>query len=223
MHFQHFTIPCFLLLAASIFQPSPTLFAQNSGAEWKEKRVKDGVRVFLKDDGSGIYGLKLVATVEASLHSIAALLVDVEAYPTWVYKTNEAWRVRTDSDTDMHYYCNSDFPWPLEDRDLVVRSQISHDPKTGILTSASTAVGGLVEKRKNRIRMETTDINWIFTPKTDGKVLVEYTLRSNPGGLLPDWLVNMAIDFGPIETMKNFRRELATEKYRLARVGFLKE
>lgn len=202
--------------AFSFFTPKPA-------ADWIFKHEKSGVKVYYKDEGSGVYDLKLVTTVEASMHSIAALLVDVESYPNWVYKTSEAWRVRTDSDTDMHYYINSDFPWPLDDRDVVVHSRISRDEKTGILTSSSKAVEGLIETRKNRIRMTTTDINWTFTPKEGGKTLIEYTLRSNPGGLLPDWLVNMAIDFGPVETMKKFKTEVATEKYRLARVGFLKD
>ena len=125
-------------------------FTPKPPADWVFKHEKSGVKVYYKDEGSGVYDLKLVTTVEASMHSIAALLVDVEAYPKWVYKTSEAWRVRTDSETDMHYYINSDFPWPLEDRDVVVHSSISQDAKTGVLTSSSKAVEGLVATSARR-------------------------------------------------------------------------
>jgi hypothetical protein len=38
-------------------------------------------------------------------------------------------------------------------------------------------------------------------------------LNSEPGGNIPDWLVNLAIDEGPIQTIKAFLSLLDAAKY----------
>lgn len=199
------------------------LAAQSPAQPWTFKHEKSGIKVFYKDEDTGIYDLKLVFSVHASMHALATLLTDVESYTKWVYKTNESWRVRTVSDTEMYYYNSSDFPWPMSDRDVVVRSNISYNPETKTLISASKAVSGQVDLRKDRVRMDVTDTRWHCADKGNGDIEIEYTLKSDPGGVLPDWLVNMALDWGPVETMKNLKKMLNEEKYRNAKASFIKD
>ncbi len=52
---------------------------------------------------------------------------------------------------------------------------------------------------------------------------MEYYIYSDPGGSLPDWLVNMALDVGPRETIKNIRGFVQQEKYKTAKVAYLKD
>ena len=75
--------PSFLavLLGFSLF--SFPHFPAKTASDWVFKHEKSGIKVYYKDEGTGIYDLKLVTTVEASLHAVAALLTDVEAYPKW--------------------------------------------------------------------------------------------------------------------------------------------
>jgi START domain len=188
---------------------------------WVFKHEKSGIRVFYRDPGTGVYELKLICTVKTSMHAIAALLTDVEAYPSWVYKTSEAWRVRTTDANEMYYYNASDFPWPLDDRDVVVKSRIEQDKQTKILVSASSAVDGLVEVKKNKIRMSLTDTHWQCTPKGNGEIQIEYTLKSDPGGILPAWVINLGLEYGPVETMKAFKTKISEPKYRDAKVDFV--
>ncbi len=210
-------LPLFLLFFAG--KPAP--IKHNIENPWIFKHEKAGIRVFYRDPGTGVYELRLTTKVPGTLHAIAALLTDVEAYPKWVYKTSEAWRVRTTDQHEMYYYVVSDFPWPMDDRDVVVVSRIHQDEKTKALVSASSAVDGQVDARKNCVRMPVTNTHWICKKSADGQVDIEYTLKSDPGGMLPDWIVNMAIDFGPVETMKSFKKMLAEPKYRDAKVDYV--
>jgi hypothetical protein len=196
-------------------------FTKKLNDPWIFKHEKSGISVFFRDPGTGVYELKLVCKVKTSMHAIAALLTDVEAYPSWVYKTSEAWRVRTTDEHEMFYYNVSDFPWPMDDRDVVVKSRIEQDPKTKILISASSAVEGLVDTKKNRIRMAVTNTHWQCTPKENGEIQIEYTLKSDPGGILPAWVINLGLEYGPVETMKSFKTKIEEAKYRDARVDFI--
>ncbi len=212
-------LPLFFLFFAE--KPAPN--ALNNENPWVFKHEKSGIRVFYRDPGTGVYELRLTTKVPGTLHSIAALLTDVEAYPKWVYKTSEAWRVRTTSANEMYYYVVSDFPWPMDDRDVVVVSRIHQDKNSKALISSSSAVPGQIDLRKNCVRMPITDTKWICKKTADGHVEIEYTLKSDPGGALPDWLVNMALDFGPVETMKSFKKMVAEPKYRDATVDYVED
>ncbi len=209
----------FLLLPGLPAQPEmPPPVVENP---WVFKHEKAGIRVFYRDNGSGIYELRLLTKVDASLHAVAALLTDVPSYTKWCYKTSEAWPVRESGSQSTIYYVVSDFPWPLDDRDVVLDSHIKQDPASKALIGESKAIEGQIEPRKNCVRMATTDIRWVCNKTSDGLVDIEYTLRSDPGGQLPNWLVNMAIDFGPVETMKAFKKLVAEPKYRDAKVDFV--
>ncbi len=199
-----------------------SLSAQSPAKPWKFKHEKSDIKVFYKNDGSGIYDLKLVTNLDGySMEAVAAILMDVEAYTQWVYKTSESWRVRTVSETEMVYYNVSDFPWPMADRDVILTSKISYNSDSKTLISGSKATSTGVDKRDDRVRMDLVDVKWTCIEKSDGKIEIEYTLKSDPGGLLPDWAVNMALDFGPVETMKAFKKKIGESKYKDADVSFV--
>ena len=61
--------------------------------------------------------------------------------------------------------------------------------------------------------MTNAHTKWTLLPGPGGWTYVEYYVYSDPGGSLPDWLVNMALDVGPRETIKNMRSFVRQEKY----------
>ncbi len=52
---------------------------------------------------------------------------------------------------------------------------------------------------------------------------VEYYLYSHPGGSLPSWLVNTAVDMGPRETIKSVRNLLLEPRYQNVRLAHIRE
>ena len=43
-----------------------------------------------------------------------------------------------------------------------------------------------------------------------------HLLKAEPAGSIPDWLVNMVIDHGPLRSMKKFKELLRLDKYKNA-------
>ena len=150
---------------------------------------------------------------DAKMSTIVAALNDIPEIPNWVYKTTESRLVKRVSDTEFYYYNLLDFPWPLSDRDMVLRSKFYQDPETKIAKSLSVGQVGHVDELDNVVRMTEVKIEWIFYPTTDGRIKLEYYLRSDPGGAIPAWVVNLAVDHGPIKSMTGFRDLLKKEKY----------
>ena len=192
--------------------------------DWQLKRETDQLKVYTRNiSETGIKALKITTQFETSLSSIVALLNDVPANPDWVYSSKIAKITHQLAPNDIYYYSVSDFPWPLQDRDLMVRSIIEQDPDSKVITSISSSEEEKYPLQKGIIRISIFDSKWIFTPLPGGKVNIEYTVQTDPGGNIPVFLTNIFIDKGPIATMKKMRDMLELPKYRNAQIDFIEE
>lgn len=201
-----------------IFNP---LLAQNRD-NWSLKNNKDGVKVYFKRS-SDIHEIKLVTSLQTTLSGLVALLSEVEHYPAWGYKVIESKLLKKVSDTEMYYYSKLDFPWPFNDRDLIMHTHLEQDPTTKRIVARSVAVPDYLPENKDVVRIKNAHTEWTILPGSGGWPYVEYYIYSDPGGNLPDWLVNMAIDVGPRETIKEIRGFLKQEKYQKAKLAHIKE
>lgn len=197
----------------------PFLSAQQS-QDWIFKNEKDGVKVYYRKTAD-IYELKLKTSIKVSLSGLVMLLSEVENYPKWGYKVAESHEIKKISPLETYYYSRLDFPWPLDDRDLVVHSKMEQDPITRRVTATSVAAPTLYPNQKNSIRIQNAHTSWTLVPGTGGWTYVEYYIYSDPGGSLPDWVVNMALEVGPRETIKNIRNFVKQDKYQTAKLAHL--
>lgn len=210
-----------LLLALVLWGSMYSVSAQNS-EDWIYKGVKDGVKVFYRKQ-TAIYELKLATSFESSLSGIIHLLSEVENYPVWGYKVKESRLLKRISPTEIIYYSRLDFPWPLDDRDVVLHSKMEQDPVSKRVISTSVALPDYIPAYNGVVRMRDASTKWTIFPGGGGWIYVEYLIHSDPGGSLPDWLVNMGLDMGPRETIKGMRGLLQQPQYRQAKLAHIKE
>jgi len=186
-------------------------YAQDS--TWQLKRETNQLKVYTRNiSETGIKELKITTQFKTSLNSIIALFNDVPANTEWVYSSKVSKITEKLAPNDIYYYSVSDFPWPLQDRDLIVR-----------FTSTSYSKEEKYPLQKGIVRVTIFDSKWILTPLPGGKVNIEYTVKTDPGGNIPVFLTNMFIDRGPVATMKKMRDMLQVPKYRDAKVDFIEE
>ncbi|MBX2892285.1 MAG: hypothetical protein KF734_15265 [Saprospiraceae bacterium] len=198
-----------------------SVFAQKSG-DWIFKSEKDGVKVYYRKT-SDVYEIKMLTTMKATLSGAVQLLNEVDNYPVWGYKISEAKLLQQVNEREFYYYSKLDFPWPLSDRDIVVHSKMEQDSTTKKITSTGHAKPSRIPEQKGVVRIKTTTTRWTITPSTSGQINIEYYIHSNPGGNIPDWLVNMAIDMGPRETLNGMRKILQQPKYQAAKLAYIKD
>ncbi len=209
-----------LLLLLVAFSPF-FCFSQSTDG-WSFKNEKDGVKVYYRKT-SDVHEIKLVTSLKTSLSGIIQLFNEVDKYPQWGYKVSEARLLQRISPTEQYYYSKLDFPWPMDDRDIVMHTQLQQDPVSRKVTATSTATPGYSPENKGVVRMRNAKTTWTLVPGAGGWLYVEYYIYSSPGGNLPDWLVNMAIDVGPRETIKNMRQLLQQPQYQSAKLAYIKD
>lgn len=195
-------------------------FAQSTDG-WIFKNEKNGIKVYYRKT-SDVYELKLITSIQSSMAGLVSLLSDVESYPQWGYKITEAEFIRKYSETESVYRSRFDFPWPLDDRDIVMHNKVQQDPVSGKVTATSMATPAMASEQPDAVRIRDAKTVWTIYPGTGGWLYVEYYVYSNPGGNLPDWLVNMALDVGPRETIQHIRQHVSHPRYQAARLSFIR-
>jgi hypothetical protein len=196
------------------------LNAQNN--PWKFRHDHHGVQVYTrKDSATGILELKLRTEVRTSLHAVVALALDIPNLKNWAYRLKESYLVRTVSDTEGYLYMRTDFPLPFSDRDMIVHYVMRQDTHTKQVTSISKSVYNSIPEKDGIIRIKTIETKWTYTPLPNGMVRLEYQLKSDPGGSIPKWLINLAADDGPVKSILGLKQQLA--KYEKAKVAFLQD
>lgn len=210
-------LPLFFLFVSS------GVISQTAGG-WELKRDKGGIKVYVREsENSKIKELKFSTRVSASLNSIAAVLTNVEEFDNWVYASVVSKTIKKLSDKEVFYYTEVDFPWPFDNRDLVLHSKFWQDPKTFAIHAHTTSSHWMEPEKAGLVRIKQADLRWTFTPVGNGVVKVDYYMNSDPGGSIPAWVVNLAADQGPLQTMVKFKEMLEKEKNRNRKLAFVQE
>jgi hypothetical protein len=80
-----------------------------------------------------------------------------------------------------------------KDRDSTVRVRRTFAPDTGVWELVSTAVPEEGPAPTSEyVRVQHSEARWRLEPSADGGTALTYTLRTDAGGLLPAWVVNVA-------------------------------
>lgn len=197
----------FTLFLISLFSFSVPV---DSGEQfpWQLRKEKNGIKVFTRDlANSNLKELKIeMAFNNTTIPEILKVIMDSNTYTDWVFKCSEANEVEAISEFEDVSYYKFDFPWPFSDRDAYMKSTLSIDDQKTKATINTRIVSGFPPPKKDVVRMINHSNQWQFQQVNAKKVSLTYFAKSDPAGSIPDWIVNMAVDRGPTETLSNLRK-----------------
>jgi hypothetical protein len=211
----------FILLILLICSVTISAKAQKQDG-WVLKNEKSGIKVYYRNTAD-VYEIKLITSIKSSLSGLVMLLSEVDNYPKWGYKVIESKLLSQTSAHESVYYTRLDFPWPLDDRDVIMHNRWQQDPVSGKVVASSVAMPSYIDEKTGIVRIKNARTNWMIMPGTGGWLYVEYYIYSDPGGGIPDWLVNMAIDVGPRETINRIRGFVSQPQYQTAKLAHIKD
>jgi hypothetical protein len=204
----------FLLLLGTV-----TLRAQD---EWKLKTEKEGIRVYTRlFPGSKFKAIKVDVELDATLSQLVAVILDVNTGADWVYSTKSSVLLKQVSPSELYYYSEVNIPWPADNRDFIAQLKAVQDSHTKVVTVYGPVFPDYVPEKKGIVRVRHSEGKWVITPVGSHHVKVEYTLRADPGGDLPPWLVNMFVTKGPYESFKKLKEQLKKPVYVSAKLPFI--
>ncbi len=142
-------------------------------------------------------------TMAAAPEQVSAWIAAPHTYVDWMHNCEQARRVRRDGGAVIGYNRISS-PWPVSDRDVVLRSTHTALEGGGIRVEFRSTTDAEVPIVSGVVRMPRLAGSYVLRP-IEGGTHVVYTVDSDPGGRLPAWLVKRASERLPYNTLKNLR------------------
>lgn len=195
--------PAQITECSSMANPENKVMLNLTASHWQLIDEQDSIRVFVKDNPNGYKSVRMMLNIHGSLENLQARLQDVKGYTDWVYRCISSTQLSKAGDSILEYQVITDFPFPFKDRILTVRSSQKMDD-TGILYSQSSAVPIIDTHDQYAVIHHFTSL-WKINPISPDKLSIVYEVTTEPGGDIPVWLYNMAVEQGPLKTMKNLK------------------
>jgi hypothetical protein len=146
-----------------------------------------------------------VGRIAAPMWDVFAVVLDVDSHTQWMHQCAAARVVENESKRVRYVYNRTDAPWPVADRDVVVRSEVTF-PKNGAEIHLDfKGVPGKHIPMIGVIRMPFMRGSYHLEAKGENETSVEYQVNADPGGTIPDWLVERVTRDLPMHTVANLR------------------
>lgn len=180
--------------------------------EWVYEREKKGIKVFTKKGKWGnLRDSKAVMVVSGTPQQIYTFLTDFSNYNTWYPRCSKSRVLAKLSEDEMIVQLYFDAPWPVKDRDCILRIKTVRDAKTGAITIYQTSEPKYSREESDVVRIQQIQAVWKLTPKNGGtEIINEYA--SNPGGNIPDWMTNTQSVENPLATFENIQEKTTGKK-----------
>ena len=205
----------FIYLISGITFLISILISPLSAAEWKLVKEKDGIKIYNRPvEGFPVDEFKGIAVIDAPMEVIIEVLHDVPAGTEWMKDCKEARIIKEIDDLVKYLYVHQDAPWPVSDRDAVVKSEGKLSFKKGIAKFDAKGVKEpMVPIKKKCVRMTVLDGGWTLKRIAPDKTEAIYQVRADPAGSIPKFLVNFFSKDIPYHTIMGMRKMVKKEKY----------
>ena len=188
-------------------------FVHAQSGEWKFVKKTEGIVIYHRKSGNGtLKDVKIETNFDCNLSTITEALLDVSAFKRWIYKIEFVKVLKVHNPNHVEYYNRINMPWPSTDRDLVATNKVTQNAITKEVISEDVCNWKALQEDKDYIRIKDFYARWSFRPIQNG-VSGTYIFHSDPGGDLPNAVINMFIDEGPVQSIKGLKKLIKEPKY----------
>ena len=213
---------CYLGIVLSGYEIGTNAVQAQTNDDWKLEKNKDQIQVYSRRlPNSKLSELKIECSMPGTQNQLVALLSDINNYENVIYKMKSARLVKRISETELIYYGVSDLPWPVSDRDMVVRLTFNYVPTTKILHIKGVDIPNLIAPYAGRVRITNWLANWQVRQATSNQMQITYTVQFDPGGEIPAWLDNVAASASAFQSFSLLRESILLPRYQGKSFAFL--
>lgn len=178
---------------------------QAFAADWELNRDAEGIKVFTRPVAdSGIKEFKGIAEIESPAEDIVSFIRDSDHFKDWFPSTPES-KLLDRKGAVSYQYSVMDAPWPVSDRDNVLRSVLERDATSGAIQINVTAAPDFYPEQPDRVRVQKARGFWRIEPLETNRSRVTFSMHLEPGGGVPEWLSNTRVVETPYEALTNLR------------------
>jgi len=191
LRFLYILVSCFLFAGAKPFD----------GGNAEDPYKINKINISTIKTTKGYDAILIDFEVKAKLSEFINVINDVTKYKSWVYRCINAENLYDKDGKGQSYKSVIDFPFPLTDRILAVKSD-QHFKDENTFISVSESIIGQINAGKF-VPINFFESKWEAVQISSTRLLVNYFVSTEPGGKIPAFVYNIAVKKGPRKTMEN--------------------
>ena len=200
------------IVAALLSITSLTATAATDAAKLSLNRNNIKVWTY-QTENNPVFQYKAETTFDVPLERAVAVVLDVERTPQWVpYVAKAQLLSRDEKKGEFTLYMLLDFPFPLKDRDVVIKGKMNKNAD-GSISVKNNAIKNSYPERPDVIRLNQYTGDWTFQRLTNNKVKVMTTGYADPAGSIPLSFVNMFVQQQPYQMLMKMKKEIYNPLY----------
>ncbi len=181
-------------------------FLSQAQEKWQLVKDEDGIKVYTRRlDNEKFKEVKANFELKGSADQLIGILQNVSHQKDWSFGTKRAYLISRKNKDTITYYSEISLPWPLSNRDLVIQLSFRKDTINKILHIQAKSIPGILPDKPSLVRVPYSLATWVVNILPDKQLKVQYTFSTNPGGILPAWLVNYAASVGPYNSFHKLK------------------
>lgn len=186
-------ISAFAVLAVLVVLSVQAKDMKSPGTDWTEAYHSGGLLIYTKDVDEG-RRLIAVAEMETPPEVVFNVLNDFEHYPEFMPYVKESLVLSREGNNEAITYARIAPPF-VSERDYALRVRMTRGTHSngGVFKVEWVAVPDAQAEVEGVVRVKLNEGSWLVEPLHDGKrTRLSYNLLTNPGGLIPPFIVNMS-------------------------------
>ncbi|MCH7335616.1 START domain-containing protein [Acinetobacter sp. NIPH 2699] len=165
-------------------------------------------------ENNPVFQYKAETTFDVPLERAVAVVLDVERTPKWVpYVGKVQLLSRDEKKGEFTLYMVLDFPFPLKDRDVVIKGKMSKNAD-GSISIKNQAIKYDYPEQPDIIRLSRYEGDWTFQKVAENKVKVSTSGYADPAGAIPLSFVNMFVQQQPYQMLMKMKKEVHNPAYK---------
>lgn len=184
-----------------------TVLSQTNDCELKKNT--DNILVYTcKSENERLKSLKATFTLSnTTIEELVTFLKQVDRYTEWQYNMCSAKLLKPLSEDSMIVRTEIDAPWPVDNRELIVEYSFHQNLKDKKLKVITKTLPFDYPTSDDVVRVPFSYAEWDVS-SLNNTLYITYTMRIDPGGSVPAWLINMAMADGPHQSFMKLKKLL---------------
>ena len=202
-------VKTFSLFIFSIFTllSIQSLEGQDDNSEgWEFVREKDNVKVYRKEVGDRT-AFRGIGIIEGTPEKLVGIIHNPKRWKFWIDDLDEGKLLEKKSDFHFVFLQEIDAMWPVKNREIVFESIVSRVGPSQILLEMKSVNHPKAPANSN-VRAKVTFTRYRIDPLEGNRMQVTFENLSDPGGRIPDFMVDWASKSFPVSIIEGLRKEM---------------
>ena len=202
-------IPAMLFSGQARCENVPARDENSANSSYSLVKDVSGIRIYMRWIPVGeAYSAKEVKAefiAGGTVHDALKVLRDDRSIAQWMNGTKEYYRVRTIDNTHWYSYIQFATPWPLNNRDIIIKYEVTEELQDGKIVIRMTGDPYVIQVFDGVKRILHMVGSWTVTDLGNNTVKVEYVMFSNQKPEFPRWITDPIIQKSLVKTMTAFQ------------------